>query len=61
MIRCEICESHDGRPVFRTRPKGGPPGWTCQVCIDGPRPDEDVVALVDIIDEPRRARRGEWE
>lgn len=59
MIHCIKCDSDDGRPVFRTKPKGQPDaGWTCEECIADP-PDADLKELVDTIDdadvwEPKR-------
>ena len=36
------------RPLYRTTPKGKPPKWTCESCLDKPLKDRDLV--VDVID-----------
>lgn len=46
MMRCSVCESDDGRPVFRASPKGETAVWVCDECRPTSGPVKDLVDAI---------------
>ena len=54
-MKCELCEVDISvRPLYRNAPKGGPPHWRCEDCLN-----EDPPAAVKELVDDLAALRGE--
>ncbi len=65
-MKCENCGKGpaEGTTIFRTTPKGLPPKWRCEKCIDPnkhPAPDKGTMDIVRMFENNRTAPGKEGE